>query len=189
MKKRGNRNDQNKKGPSIVANDRIKEKAVQLISSTGENIGVVDTLDAQHLAQVEGLDLVMIAPNGEQGVPVVKVMDLGKALYEKKKKLSEAKKKQTVIQIKEVKIRPKIGAHDFDTKLRRGVEFLESGKHLKVTLVFRGREMATKTERGLQLFERVEAFFEEAEILDKLVQERDATSGPLWSRIYHVKSK
>ena len=161
MKRKGRDATQQKKRPTVIANEAIKEKEVQLISSSGQNIGIVETQDAQNLATVEGLDLVMIAPKGSDGVPIVKVMDLGKALYEKKKKLAEAKKNQKVIQIKEVKIRPKIGAHDFSTKLNRGVQFLNEGKHLKVTLVFRGREMATKHERGRELFERIEVFFED----------------------------
>ena len=114
-------------------------------------------------------------------------MDFGKALYEKKKKLAEAKKHQKIVQVKEVKFRPKIGAHDFETKMKRGVEFLRAGKHLKITLMFRGREMATKHERGLELFERIHQVFEEHGLLKDLVQEKDAKAGQFWSRIYYIK--
>ena len=85
----------------------------------------------------------MIVESGKEGVPVVKIMDFGKALYEKKKKQHEAKKHQKLIQVKEVKISPKIGEHDFQTKMRQAMDFLNEGKRLKITLFFKGRENAT----------------------------------------------
>ena len=111
--------------------------------------------DALKIAQEAGLDLVMIAEEGREGVPVAKIMDFGKALYEKKKKQHEAKKHQKVIQIKEVKMGPKIGEHDFQTKMRQAIDFLKEGKRVKITLFFKGRENATKIERGTELFDKI----------------------------------
>ena len=169
-------------------NQEIRANEVQLITQDGENIGVISRDQALKMAQEADLDLVLIAEKGGENVPVVKIMDFGKALYEKKKKQVEAKKRQKVIQIKEVKLRPKIGTHDYQTKMKRGIEFLLAGKHLKITLMFRGREIATKYERGTQLFERIEKTFEEHYILDKLVKEKDSRYGQFWSKIYYLKS-
>jgi len=169
-------------------NHEIRAAKVQLITQDGENIGVISRGQALKMAQEADLDLVLIAEKGGESVPVVKIMDFGKTLYEKKKKQAEAKKRQKVIQIKEVKLRPKIGEHDYQTKIKRGIEFLLAGKHLKITLMFRGREIATKHERGGQLFDRIEKTFEEHEILDKLVREKDSKAGQFWSRIYYLKS-
>jgi len=109
---------------------------VQLINQNGENIGVISRDEALKLAAQADLDLVMIAPKGSEGMPVVKIMDFGKALYEKKKKQAEAKKKQKIIQVKELKFRPKIGEHDFLTKMKRGIEFLKSENISKSRLCF-----------------------------------------------------
>ena len=168
-------------------NENIRGPRLQLIDDKGENRGVIDRQEALSLAAEAELDLVLISEVGAEGVPVVKIMDFGKALYNKKKKLAEAKKRQKIIQIKEVKFRPKIGQHDYDTKMNRGIYFLKNGKHLKVTLMFRGREIATKRERGLELFNRINKTFEEAGLLKKLVQEKDSRAGQFWSRIYYLK--
>jgi len=181
------KNNKNKESLQPI-NEDIRANQVQLINQDGENVGVVSRREALKLAQEADLDLVQIAESGSKGVPVVKIMDFGKVLYERKKKHVEAKKKQKVIQIKEVKLRPKIGEHDYQTKMKRGLEFLNAGKHLKVTLMFRGREIASKHERGQELFERIEKTFEEHGILDKLVREKDSRAGQFWSRVYYVKS-
>jgi len=186
LKNRRNRSGGN--GKIVVpVNEKIRAPKVQLIDEHGVNHGVVSRNDALNRAIEANLDLVLIAERGADGVPVVKIMDHGKALYEKKKKLAEAKKHQKVIQIKELKFRPKIGQHDFDTKMKRGIEFLKAGKHLKVTLMFRGREMATKHERAHELFGRIHKVFEEQGLLDNLIQEKDSKAGQFWSRIYHLK--
>jgi len=169
-------------------NEGIRVRTVQLINQNGENIGAISRDEALKLASEAQLDLVMITPKGSEGIPVVKIMDFGKVLYEKKKKLAEAKKRQKVIQIKELKFRPKIGEHDLLTKIKRGVEFLKAGKHLKVTLMFRGREIATKYERGNELFERIENNFKEQGLLDDLIIEKESKMGQFWSRIYYLKS-
>ena len=140
------------------------------------------------MAEDVGLDLVMISPHGKDDVPVVKIMDYGKILYEKKKKRAEAKKHQKTIQIKEVKMRPKIGEHDYQTKIKQAIQFLKSGKRVKITLSFRGREMVTKNERGGELFDKIEKSFEEYGLAQQLIREKDARMGKLWSRIYYIKS-
>jgi len=160
---------------------------MQLIDEKGVNRGIVSRDEALRLSVEAELDLVLLSESGGDGVPVVKIMDFGKALYEKKKKLAEAKKHQKIVQVKEVKFRPKIGAHDFETKMNRGIGFLKEGKHLKITLMFRGREMATKQERGRELFDRIHKVFEEQDILKDLVQEKDSKAGQFWSRIYYLK--
>ena len=129
----------------------------------------------------------MIAEKGAEGVPVTKVMDYGKELYNRKKKQAESRKNQVVIQIKEIKLRPKIGEHDYMTKLNQGIKFLESGKKLKVTLMFRGREMANKYERGMELFDRVRSTFEERELLERIVEEKEAKAGSAWSKVFSLK--
>lgn len=136
---------------------------------------------------MEGLDLVLLSEQGSEGVPVVKIMDYGKVLYAKKKKQAEAKKHQKTIQVKELKLRPKIGDHDFETKMRQAAEFLKDGKHLKITLTFRGREMMNREERGTQLFQKIDAFFTE-QAIPNLAQEKDLKMGQLWSRTYYIKS-
>lgn len=168
-------------------NENIRFPKVQLITHEGQNIGVVSRDEALRLAHMAGLDLVLIAESGSDGFPLTKIMDFGKALYAKKKKQSEAKKHQKTIQVKEIKLRPKIGEHDFKTKMNQGVQFLKDGKHLKITVAFRGREIVSKEERGNQLFEKIDSFFKENGLAN-LMQEKDAKLGQLWSRIYYVKS-
>lgn len=172
---------------SVPVNEQIHASQVQLIDENGVNQGVLSKSEALRLAREAGLDLVLIAETGAQEVPVVKIMDFGKALYEKKKKATESKKRQAVIQVKEIKLRPKIGDHDFETKMNQGIGFIQSGKHLKITLVFRGREVANKKERGQELFDKVHQIFESRGLLKDLVQEEDAKSGQFWSRIYYLK--
>lgn len=177
-----------KKEASLRVNDKIVAPQLQLILHDGENIGVVSREDALQRAMDVDLDLVIIAEKGAEGMPVAKVMDHGKSLYEKKKKQAEAKKHQKVIQIKEIKIRPKIGAHDFETKLNRAVEFLNDGKRVKVTLWFRGRENALKEQHGTKLFERVDNAFQDHSLGSVIMNERDTKMGQTWSRIYYLKN-
>jgi len=176
-----------KRETSQPINHQIRAEKVQLIVEDGTNIGVVSRSQALRQAEEAGLDLVLISPSGKDGVPVVKIMDYGKVLYEKKKKLTEAKKHQKVIQIKEIKMSPKIGEHDYQTKINQAIQFLEDGKRVKITLSFRGREMATKEERGSALFGKVNKSFEEHDLMKNLIQEQDAKLGKLWSRVYYLK--
>ena len=173
--------------PEVVANENIRATTVQLITQDGDNIGVVPCNKALRLAKEASLDLVMLSDSGKDGVPVVKIMNLGKALYEKKKKQVEAKKHQKVIQIKEIKIRPKIGEHDYQTKIKQAIQFLNEGKRLKMTLFFRGRENITKDERGRDLFKKIDQSFEDVGLTKQLVRERDAREGQFWSRVYYIK--
>lgn len=115
-------------------------------------LGVMATREAQRLADSRGLDLVEITPNAQP--PVCKIMDYGKFKYEQQKKKQEAKKRQSVVQIKEIKVRPKTDDHDYETKLRHIRRFLEDGDRCKVTVFFRGREIVHK-DRGISILERV----------------------------------
>ena len=170
-----------------LVNERIRASNLQVITHTGENIGVISRQEALRIAEDANLDLVVIADKGPNEVPIVKIMDFGKALYEKKKKLAEAKKHQKVIQVKEIKMRPKIGEHDYQTKINRAIEFLNDGKRVKISLFFRGRENITKEERGREFFERVDKTFEEHDLLKNLVKERETKMGQSWARIYYLK--
>ena len=125
---------------------------VRLIDAEGENVGVVATADAMERAFDVGLDLVEISPNADP--PVCKITDSGKLKYESQKKKAEARKKQKVIDVKEIKMRPNIDQHDYDVKMRSIVRFLTEGDKVKVTMRFRGREMAHQ-EIGMGVLNRV----------------------------------
>ncbi len=139
-----------KEGPRI--NDEIRSREIQLIDKDGINHGVVDIQTALGMAAEAGLDLVEIAPNSTP--PVCKILDFGKYKYQAQKKAAEARKKQKVVEIKEIKLRPMIDDHDYDVKMRSMRRFFEEGDKVKVTLRFRGREMAHQ-ELGAQLLDRV----------------------------------
>lgn len=176
-----------KKDVAPLINEQIRAPKLQLINHLGENVGIVNRNEALRLAQDVNSDLVLLAPTGKDNVPVVKIMDFGKVLYEKKKKQTEAKKKQKVIQVKEIKMRPTIGEHDYQTKINHVVQFLQEGKHVKISIFFKGRENQTKQERGTELFQKINKSFDELGILEHLVQERDMNIGQVWSRIYYLK--
>ena len=125
---------------------------IRLIDQDGENAGVVSPAVAIQMAEEVGLDLVEISPGANP--PVCKIMDFGKFKYEQQKKAAEAKKKQKIIEIKEVKFRPNIDTHDYEVKMRSVNKFLGEGDKVKVTLRFRGREMA-HVELGRELLERI----------------------------------
>lgn len=133
-------------------NDRIRATEIRLIGAEGENLGVVSPAKAMSLADEAGLDLVEISPNAVP--PVCKIMDFGKFKYEQQKKEAEARKKQKIIEIKEVKFRPGTDTNDYDVKMRNVFKFLENGDKVKITLRFRGREMAHQN-LGRELLERV----------------------------------
>lgn len=151
-----------KKGQNNAQKNRINEeitaKEVRLIDAEGEQAGIVSTRDAQNMADEAGLDLVEISPNAEP--PVCKVMDYGKFLFEKAKIQKEQKKKQKQIQVKEVKFRPGTDVGDYQVKLRSLRKFLEGGDKAKVTIRFRGREMAHQ-EIGIDLLNRIKTELEE----------------------------
>ncbi|MGC0051883.1 MULTISPECIES: translation initiation factor IF-3 [Brucella] len=125
---------------------------VQLIDAEGHNHGSIPTQDAIAMAEEAGLDLVEIVPNAEP--PVCKIVDLGKLKYQNQKKASEARKKQKTVEIKEIKMRPNIDTHDYEVKMKAAQRFFEEGDKVKVTLRFRGREMAHQ-ELGMKLLLRV----------------------------------
>lgn len=167
-----------------MVNEMIKAEQVRLITETGENIGVVSRREAQERAQSVGMDLVKI---GEQDdLYVVKIMDFGKFLYLKKKQQNEAKKKQKVIQIKEIKMRPGIAEQDYLTKFRQAVEFLKEGKRVKFTLQFHGREIMMKNEHGQKFFDRLSKELEQQN-LGALIAEDEQKGGPFWSKVYYIK--
>ncbi|WP_349305036.1 translation initiation factor IF-3 [Marivita sp. GX14005] len=137
-------------GPRV--NERIRAPEIRLIGADGENIGVVSPERGLEMAVEAGLDLVEISPNAKP--PVVKIMDFGKYKYEQQKRESEARKKQKIIDVKEVKFRPGTDTHDYDVKMRNVYKFLDAGDKVKVTLRFRGREMAHQN-LGRELLERI----------------------------------
>ncbi|MCO6381717.1 MAG: translation initiation factor IF-3 [Vannielia sp.] len=137
-------------GPRV--NDRITASEIRLIGHEGQNVGVVTPQRAMELAEQVGLDLVEISPNATP--PVCKIMDFGKYKYETQKKEAEARKKQKIIEIKEIKFRPNTDTHDYEVKMRNVFKFLENGDKVKITLRFRGREMAHQ-DVGRALLQRV----------------------------------
>nr|WP_254655711.1 translation initiation factor IF-3 [Roseovarius nubinhibens] len=122
------------------------------MGADGENVGVVTPTRAMEMAEEAGLDLVEISPNANP--PVCKIMDFGKYKYEQQKRESEARKKQKVIEVKEIKFRPNTDTHDYEVKMRSVMKFLENGDKVKITMRFRGREMAHQ-DLGRQLLQRV----------------------------------
>jgi translation initiation factor IF-3 len=141
-------------GPRV--NERIRVPSVRVIDEKGEQVGILTTEDALELAQDRGFDLVEVAPQAQP--PVCKIMDFGRYKYEAKKRQAESRKKQVIVEVKEIKIRPKTDQHDIDFKFRKAREFLEEGNKVKVTVRFRGREIMyaeDEAARLLQLSKRV----------------------------------
>ncbi|MHC2338707.1 translation initiation factor IF-3 [Bradyrhizobium sp. USDA 4454] len=141
-----------KDGPRT--NDEIRNAQIQLIDADGVNKGTVETMVAIKMAMEAGMDLVEISPNVSP--PVCKIMDYGKYKYSAQKKAAEARKKQKVVEIKEIKLRPMIDDHDYDVKMRAMQRFFEEGDKVKITLRYRGREMAHQ-EIGTKLLDKVKA--------------------------------
>ncbi len=140
-----------KSGPRY--DDLIQSDKVRVIDENGENLGVMYTKEAMEQANELGLNLVEISPNSDP--PVAKFLDVGKHRYEAQKKANAARKTQKTQEIKEIKMRPNIDVHDYDVKMRNVVKFLEEGDKVKITLRFRGREMAHQ-ELGMNLLKRVQ---------------------------------
>jgi translation initiation factor IF-3 len=133
-------------------NERIRVPRVRLVGADGDQLGIFVTSDAQKIADDQGLDLVEVAPNADP--PVVRIMDFSKWKYEEAIKVKKARKNQTTVQVKEIKFRPKIDVHDYETKKKHVIRFVEAGAKVKVTIMFRGREMV-HAERGLAILERL----------------------------------
>ena len=138
------------RGPTI--NERIRASEVQVISSDGENLGTLPTKKAIEIAAQEGLDLIEISPNAKP--PVCKIIDVGKYKYELQKKANKSKKKQKVINLKEIKLRPVTEDHDYNFKIKNAKRFLEKGDKVKFTVRFKGREMQ-HTQLGKDLMNRI----------------------------------
>ena len=138
------------RGPK--ANERIRSPQVQVISSDGKNLGTLATQEAINIAKQEGLDLIEISPNANP--PVCKIIDIGKYKYDLQKKANKAKKKQKIINLKEIKLRPVTEIHDYNFKIKNAQKFLEKGDKVKFTVKFRGREMQ-HTHFGNKLMDRI----------------------------------
>ena len=139
-----------KEGPRVNRDIRIRE--VMLIDADGQNKGVVQTFDAIKMAEDQGLDLVEVAPQAQP--PVCKIMDYGKFKFQEQKKAAEARKNQKIVEVKEIKLRPGIDDHDYGVKMRAMLSFFEEGNKVKVTLRYRGREMAHQ-DLGMKVLLRV----------------------------------
>ena len=138
------------RGPK--ANERIRAPQVQVIGSDGKNLGTLNTQEALDIAKQEGLDLIEISPNASP--PVCKIIDIGKYKYDLQKKANKAKKKQKIINLKEIKLRPVTEIHDYNFKIRNAKKFLTKGDKVKFTVQFRGREMQ-HTDLGHELMKRI----------------------------------
>ncbi len=150
-------------------NERIVADEVRLVGNEGEQIGVVALNKALEMASEQALDLVEMSPNAK---PIVcKIMDYGKYKYQEEKKIKDARKNQKQVHLKEVKFRPKIDKHDFDFKVRHALEFLKRGDKVKITIRFRGRELAHK-DIGFEVINKVRAFLDEEIGIDEEAKAR-----------------
>ena len=152
----------------VRRNEQIRARDVRVIGAEGEQIGILPRMEAIALAKEAGMDLVEVAATADP--PVCRIMDFGKCKYEQQQKKKEAKKNQSVVQIKEIKVRPKTDDHDYETKLRHIRRFLTDGDRCKVTVFFRGREIVHK-DRGQAILERV---IEDTKDIGKVEQEPSA---------------
>ncbi len=149
---------------SVRVNDRIRVKEVRVISAEGAQLGILPIQEAIDAAQKLSLDLVEVAPDAKP--PVCRIMNYGKYRYEQSKKVREARKKQTVVQIKEIKLRPKTEDHDFQFKAKHAERFLKEGNKAKITMMFRGREMV-HIDRGKVLLDRFAEALKEAAMIEQ----------------------
>lgn len=147
-----------------MINEQIKDKEIRVIDSNGEQIGIMPIKKALKLAQEKQLDLVKVAPQAKP--PVCRIMDYGKYKYEQSKKEKEARKKQKIINIKEIRMSPKIEEHDFQVRVRNAQRFINDGDKVKVTIRFRGREIA-HTDLGLEVLEKMAQELKDIAIVEK----------------------
>ncbi len=133
-------------------NEKIRAPRVRLVDASGKQVGIVSRDEALRMAQDQGLDLVEVAPQADP--PVCRIMDYGQFLYQQAKKAKEARKKQTVVEVKEIKVRPKTDVHDLETKIRHIKRFLKDKNKVKVRVFFRGREI-TKPELGMEVLKKI----------------------------------
>ena len=170
----------NDKGQRI--NEQIRVREVRLIDDSGEQKGIVPTIEALRMAKEKDLDLVEVSPNANP--PVCKILDYGKYRFEQEKKLRESKKNQKVLKLKEIRMQPKIGPGDLDTKAKHVQEFLEEGNKVKVTIRFRGRELA-HTELGYDVLNEVLKRLTSAYVVEK----QPAMDGKFMSMTIASKAK
>lgn len=173
-------NNNNNKGQRI--NEMIRVREVRLIDDEGNQKGIVPTLEALKLAKEKDLDLVEVSPNANP--PVCKILDYGKYRFEQEKKLRDAKKNQKVLKLKEIRMQPKIGSGDLDTKAKHVQEFLDEGDKVKVTIRFRGRELA-HTELGYDVLNEVLKRLTSAYVVEK----QPAMDGKTMSMTISAKAK
>jgi len=152
LSRQNDRNRGRKKGDDVIMNDAIRAHELRVLSDDGEQLGIISRDEAIRIAEERDLDLVLMSPDAKP--PVAKIMDYGKHKYELEKKKKEAKKKQKVIDVKEVKFSCKIAENDINYKVKHAREFLEKGKHVKLRVFLRGREMANP-EWGVEVLNRV----------------------------------
>ena len=150
----------------------IRVKEISLIGNDGEQLGVFPTQEALNMAEEKGQDLVEVAPNSSP--PVCRIMDYGKFKYQQSKRAHEAKKKQKIIHVKEVKLRPNTDQHDYDFKLKNAFRFLESGDKVKVLVFFRGREIVHR-ENGQKLLVRATKTLEDIAVVEQEAKQEGRT--------------
>ena len=148
----------------LMINEQIRDKEVRVVSETGEQLGIMSAKDAQKLADEQGVDLIKIAPTAKP--PVCKIMDYGKFRYEQTRREKEAKKKQRTIDVKEVRLSPNIDDNDLNTKANMARKFLTKGDKVKVTLRFRGRELA-HTDNGKAILNSFAEMLSDVAVVDK----------------------
>ena len=146
-----------------MINEQIRDKEVRLIGVDGEQIGIVSIKEAQQMASEKNLDLVKIAPQAKP--PVCKIMDYGKYKFDAAKKEKEARKKQKTIRVKEVRLSASIDKHDFETKIRNAQKFLKAGDKVKISVMFRGREMM-HTQKGIEILDQAMGLLEEVGVAE-----------------------
>lgn len=146
-----------------MINEQIRDKEVRLVGVDGEQIGIVSIKEAQQMASEKNLDLVKIAPQAKP--PVCKIMDYGKYKFDAAKKEKEARKKQKTISVKEVRLSASIDKHDFETKIRNAQKFLKAGDKVKISVMFRGREMM-HTQKGIEILEQAMGLLEEVGVAE-----------------------
>lgn len=169
-----------------LVNEEIKATSVMVIGPQGENYGQVSRHQALALAEEAGLDLVQVGE--KDSLIIAKIMDFGKFLYTKKKQMSDSRKHQKIIQIKELKLRPNIGDQDYKTKLNQAEQFLLDGKKVKFTLQFKGREITMMEDLGHKMFLRITQELS-ARNIGVLIEEKESKAGALWSKIFGLKEK
>lgn len=147
----------------LMINEQIRDKEVRLIGADGEQIGIIAGKEALRMASEKSLDLVKIAPQAKP--PVCKIMDYGKYKFDAAKKEKEARKKQKTVSVKEVRLSASIEKHDFETKMKNAVKFLKAGDKVKISVVFRGREMM-HTHKGTELLEQAITLVEEVGVAE-----------------------